>query len=242
MPDARSVEQDFIVGGLVFTSDTAAERTISLVRSLPAPQGEVKSKAVLDGSKDKAKTLGRKEVSRYLDVLDDADTFVHYSAQNNLYFAIADIVDSLLHFDINRSFVNMHRELKDALFNVLRGDPKGSLDSLSRYGFPNVVGQDVGHFCRYLRDEVASGLTEELACEDSGAWFAAETLRQMLKAAEKEGQLFFLEGKVAVGLREDAVQRLPEVGQHIVDGHYQAHEGACVHALGTPSVVRGEAI
>lgn len=194
MPDARSVEQDFIVGGLVFTSDAAAERTISLARSLPAPQGEVKSKAVLGGSKDIAKTLGRKEVSRYLDALDDADTFVHYSAQNNLYFAIADIVDSLLHFDINRSFVNMHRELKDALFNVLRGDPKGSLDSLSRYGYPNVVGQDVGPFCRYLRDEVASGLTEELACEDPGAWFAAETLRQMLKAAEKEGQLFFLEG------------------------------------------------
>lgn len=46
--------------------------------------------------------------------------------------------------------------------------------------------------------------------------------------------------EVAAGLREDAVQRLPELGQHVVDGRHHAHEGACVHALGTPSAVRGE--
>ena len=32
--------------------------------------------------------------------------------------------------------------------------------------------------------------------------------------------------KVAVGLRDDAVQRLPEVGQHVVDGHYHVYERA----------------
>ena len=194
VPDVRSITQDFIVGGLVFTSDKAVERAVSLARSLPVPQGEVKSKTVLGGSRDFVKTLGRREVSQFLDVLDDEEAYIHYSAQNNFYFAIVDIVDSLLHFDTNRSLVEFHRDLKDALFNALKGDPKGSLDKMSRYGYPNVVGQEVGPFCRYLRDAVAYTLTDELENDDPWAWFVAETLRQMLKAAEKEKQLFFLEG------------------------------------------------
>lgn len=194
VPDMRSITQDFIVGGLVFTSNKATEKAARLGRSLPAPQGEVKSKAILGGSKDLARTLARKEVSRYLDILDDEEVYLHYSSQSNFYYAIVDIVDSLLHFDINRSLVWMHSDLKDALFNALNDDPKRSLDSLVPFGYPNVVGERVGPFCSYLRDAVERTLTETLEISDPWGWFVVETLRQMLKAAENERQLFFLEG------------------------------------------------
>lgn len=193
VPDARSVTQDFIVGGLAFASDGAVGRAVSLAQNLPAPQGELKSKTVLGGSKDFAKTLGRREVTQYLDVLDDGEVFVHYIAQNNFYYAIVDIVDSLLHFGVNRHLVEMHWDLKDALFNVLKGNPKGVLDRLFRYGYPNVEGENVRPFCHYLSNSVAAALTDELENDDPWAWSITEILRQMLKAAEKEGQLFFLE-------------------------------------------------
>lgn len=69
---------------------------LTLLETSLHPRGEVKSKTVLGGSRDFVKTLGRREVSQFLDVLDDGETFVHYSAQNNFYFAIVDIVDSAL--------------------------------------------------------------------------------------------------------------------------------------------------
>lgn len=54
---------------------------VEIARSLPAPQGEIKSKVVLGGSDSLARTLSRSEVTKFLEVLKLDGTLVHYGAQ-----------------------------------------------------------------------------------------------------------------------------------------------------------------
>lgn len=194
VPDERSVNRNFILGGLAFASVEAERQAVKIATSLPAPQGEIKSKAVLGGSDDLFRTLSRKEVSVFLEVLKIDDILVHYSAQDNLYFATADIVDSLLALDLYRHLVPYHRELKNALFTCTGADPKVFLDFVRRYGYPNVEGEDIEPFCNFLADVLRACLDRVTWYRDSPSGYVAELLCGMLRAASKEDELVFLSG------------------------------------------------
>lgn len=62
--------------------------------------------------------------------------------------------------------------------------------------------------------------------DDGQSHVPARVLVAQLARAVRRAVVDHDDLEVAVGLREDAVQRLPEVGQHVVDGRYHAHEGA----------------
>lgn len=194
IPNEESVSRDFILGGLVFTDEESERLATSMASSLPAPQGEIKTKPVLSGSDDLFKVLSRREVSTFLEILKLDGVLVHYSAQDNLYFATVDIVDSLLALDAYRSMIPYHRELKNALFTCIGANPKGFLDLVRRFGYPNVDGEDIGPFCSVLE-----GLVR--ACMDRFGWYlespsgyAADLLCEMLREGSEAGELVFLSG------------------------------------------------
>lgn len=205
IPDERSLTGDFILGGLAFKSAEAEQRAIKRALELPSPQGEIKARSILGGSRDLVRVLSRRETTKFLRILEDNDVLVHYGSQNNLYFATVDIVDSLLVLDELRSFQPFERELKNALFTCIGAEPKRFLDFVRGYGYPNVVAGDIGPFCRYLEGYVRS-------CLGAFGWYRAslmgdvsELLCEMLAVGSSSGELAFLSGNQEGELVRDYV-------------------------------------
>ena len=200
--DARAFERDFILGGIVVTDDAALPELLEGSKKLPAPNGEIKCKSVLGGSKDFRKALRRQETTDFLSLIDRGGVAVHYHAQDNLYYSIVDIVDSLIAMPIHRATVIFERELKNELYLCALQDPIAFLNELSGFGYPNVSRSKVRPFCEFIQCVISLRQSTERSSEEMEGFFL-ETLRQMVKAASKEESLAFLEGNKDDSLVDD---------------------------------------
>lgn len=219
--DTRTVEKDFILGGIVVTDPRAIPDLLEGCAELPSPSGEVKCKPVLGGSSDFRKVLRRREVAAFLDLIDRPGVVVHYHAQDNLYYSIVDIVDSVISLPGHEHMAAWDRELKNALFLCACQDRVGFLNALAGFGFPNVASGEVESFCNYIADLLASMLELDPGLGVSQNGFFVETLRQMMRTARRVDQLVFLdgsdEGMLVKGFSEHyqvACMLLPEATHH----------------------------
>lgn len=211
--DARAVERDFILGGVAVTDLGAATRLVEGCAELPSPGGEIKWKLVLGGSSDFWKVLKRREVATFLKLVDSPGIVMHYHAQDNFYYSIVDIVDSVIHLPGHGHMAAFHRELKNALYLCASRDRIGFLNSLAAFGYPNIAPSRVSSFCRYIADLLESMLEHNSFLNGSQDGFFAETLRQMMKTASKVDRLVFLEGN------EDGV---------LMKGFSEHYQSACM--------------
>ncbi len=200
--DARAFERDFILGGIVVTDDAALPELLEGSKKLPAPNGEIKCKSVLGGSKDFRRALRRQETTDFLSLIDRDGVAVHYHAQDNLYYSTVDIIDSLIAMPIHRATVMFERELKNELYLCALQDPIAFLNELSSFGYPNVSRSNVRPFCEFLQWVISLRQSTERPPEEMEGFFL-ETLRQMVKTASKEGSLAFLEGNKDDSLVDD---------------------------------------
>jgi len=191
--DPRAFERDFILGGIVVTDETALPELLDDSRKLPAPNGEIKGNTVLGGSKNFWQVLKRQETTNFLNLISNDGIAVHYHAQDNLYYSIVDIVDSILAMPVHRATTIFERELKNELHRCALRNPVAFLNELSRFGYPNVRQNDVRPFCEFLQEVICFRQSVECPPEEMEGFFL-ETLRQMVKAASKEKALVFLEG------------------------------------------------
>ena len=129
-----------------------------------------------------------------MELLDRPGVVVHYHAQDNLYYSIVDIVDSVIHLPGHEHMAACHRELKNALYLCASQDRVGFLNDLATFGYPNIALSEVGSFCRYIVDLLESMLGLNPLLEESQNGFFVETLRQMMKTASKADRLVLLEG------------------------------------------------
>lgn len=190
--DPRALKRDFILGGVM--AKTAEAETILRKgsKTLPAPNGETKAKNVLGGSKDFLAVLKRKEVTEFLSLIDRPDVSVHYHSQNNLYYSIVDIIDSIIALPANQMMIAFHWELKDALYRAVAPCGEDFMNSLMRFGYPNITSANIAPFCKYIAALLYE--TQSDNENDPMATFYTETLRQMMQAAAKTNELLFLNG------------------------------------------------
>lgn len=200
--DSRVFERDFILGGIVVTDDAVLPALREDSKNLPAPNGEIKCKTVLGGSKDFWKVLERRETTDFLSLIDRDGVAVHYHAQDNLYYSIVDIIDSLIVMPIHRGAVMFERELKNELYLCALQDPIAFLNELSRFGYPNISRDNMRPFCEFLLWAISLRQSEECPPEEMEGFFL-ETLRQMVKTASKEESLAFLEENKEGSLVDD---------------------------------------
>lgn len=200
--DSRVFERDFILGGIVVTDDAVLPALLEDSKNLPAPNSEIKCKTVLGGSKDFWKVLRRQETTDFLSLIDRDGVAVHYHAQDNLYYSIVDIIDSLIVMPIHRGAVMFERELKNELHLCALQDPIAFLNELSRFGYPNVSRGNVRPFCEFLLRIISLCQSKERSPEGMEGFFL-ETLRQMVKTASREESLAFLEGNKEGSLVDD---------------------------------------
>ena len=137
-PDGLNVAHPgcFVVGGIVHRGQ---DRDIDLdglrsILKLQKSAKEIKFKHVANG--DFPSLLSGKKLESFFQWLLDEGLFVHFSVLDPLYWSIVDVSDSILGEHGNPELFNVHMELKNDLYTVLRQDPSVTVDLFQRYYGP----------------------------------------------------------------------------------------------------------
>lgn len=127
-------------------------------------------------------TLNSVKVESVLsDLLAVDNLFIHWSAINLLYYALVDIVDSVL------SVMVYHNEIKNVLFKYAKRDEDYILPLLAQYKYPNIDPSKIKDYCFAMVEWIESIVPDDVEDE-----FLLEFLRQELKVSGKKENLPFL--------------------------------------------------
>ena len=129
----------FILGGLVFDSkdDAMNSNPQAMISSLglQANVVELKSHHLCPTDWNFEHFIRQDKVTKVIKWINNSKANIQYSIENNLYFALVDIVDSLNKPKMGK----MLFPLKDALYRAAKAHLKDFALFLLNYGFPDVV-------------------------------------------------------------------------------------------------------
>lgn len=178
----KALFSDFILGGICFKNYPSYDDLYEKL-NLPKNVPELKAK-YLFSSKDFLMDMQSDRTTAFIDWLYQQDEiYIHYAVENNLYFALVDIVDSL--YEKQPHMIMFHAELKDALYRICKKHQDVVLDILCDYDYPNVSQDFIYNFTRELAVFIAEANVEED--------FHTETLRQMLKSIRSDSEMVFIQ-------------------------------------------------
>lgn len=183
-----AVKHDFILGGIAYKESAPKVNIDYLFKELKLQptQKELKYKHIQGNNKSFIDVIGNRRATILLDWLISNDIFIHFSALNNLYYSLVDIVDSF--YNSHQYVLPMiEKELKAALYRFSLNHQDEVLDLFSQFNYPNIERAKCKNFC-YLLAEIIEYYNDDSTPEG----FYLETLRQMLKTAGRNGELVFL--------------------------------------------------
>lgn len=181
----------FVLGGLAIPKD-ATPNISMLVKKLNFPQEtkEFKISNFVGRKKNIDSVLKSKKVRILLDWLLEEKLYIHYFAQNLLFFSLVDLVDSLPYDEASENALFMfYRPLKNALYTEVLKDLDSYLEILFEFGYPNIRKDSITSFIKKLYELYFNNYEGHDNIED----FPKELLRQMMKSAISNESLVFLE-------------------------------------------------
>lgn len=186
--DANAVYKDFILGGVAFDGGICPADIEDLFKRIKLQPNvkELKYDKLVNGYKDFWKGLNRNTLSEFLDWLYNSDLYIHYITLNNLYYSMADIVDSL--WDVQPQFCFSEEwvlSIKSALYKLALNNQEETYAILKKYEYPDLKEDSVRNFCNAIID-----LIEENGNSDD---FYLECFGQMLKENARKEQLIFVQ-------------------------------------------------
>ena len=189
------IDKDFVLGGVMHLEDES-KADIDTLKSkirLQKSAKELKFKHIT-----KANTflecLNEEKVLFFLQWLYDSDLYIHFSHVNNLYFAIVDIIDSVV---VDKSMYVQHIfEIKNELYKLVRKNYRDFYNLLVYCNYPNINSKDIRRFYNHILGYIDN------YCVDFSSDFM-KNLRQLLKDATKQKELIFLKGNSEEAVIED---------------------------------------
>ena len=178
---------DFVLAGIAYEGDTPLFDIDELFASFKLQKTVTDAKlgniAKYNGADVNrfAEILKSKKVNLFLNILWNSNTYIHWSTQSLLYFALVDIVDSVMNIPF------MSNEIKNVLYKYVRLDLECFLEFLAKYSYPNIKPENVEDFC----EEFISWI-ESIAPSSPQDDICLEFLRQGAKSSKKSGNLIFL--------------------------------------------------
>lgn len=178
---------DFVLAGVAYEGDTPPFDIDELFASFKL------QKTVTDAKLGNIAKYNGADVNRFVDILKskkvniflnalwNSDTYIHWSTQSLLYFALVDIVDSMMDIPY------MLNETKNILYKYVRSDLDYFLEFLARYNYPNIKSERIEDFC----EEFISWI-ESIESESQEDEFCLDFLRQGAKSSRKSGELIFI--------------------------------------------------
>ncbi len=182
-----ALKGDFILAGIAHDGKSYDIDVSTLYAALDYKEGqkELKFKHLYHNSKDFISFIGSKRATGFLEWLNKSGLYIHYSALNNLYYSLVDIVDSL--WETHPQCIMYMWEIKGALYDFVIEHQDEVIDVFIKHTYPDV--KDVSAFC----NELCSLIWEYNDDSEYDSGFFLELLRQMLKTAGKLDELIFVQ-------------------------------------------------
>lgn len=195
-----SLRGDFILAGVAYDGTDNSIDLSGLYQALEYKEGqkELKFKHLYHNSLDFCSFIKSRRLTAFLHWLHNSGLFIHYSALNNLFYALVDIVDSLW-ADFPQCTIYFW-DLKNALYDFTVEHCSEIIELLFRYQYPCITQIDL--FCSELCNLISSYNVDS----EPEAEFYLEMLRQMLKASGKKGKLVFAQNNVPYVLIKEYYQ------------------------------------
>ena len=185
--DPKAIKGDFVLAGIAHNGKSYEIDLVSLHEALEYKEGqkELKFKHLYHNSADFVSFMGSKRATEFLEWLDKSGLYIHYSALNNLFYSLVDIVDSL--WETHPMCIMYFWDIKNALYDFTIEHQDEVIDILIRHTYPDV--KDTVSFCYELCDLISKYNDDSIY----NPGFFLELFRQMLKAAGKMGKLPFIQ-------------------------------------------------
>ncbi len=182
--------EDFVLAGIAFEGTESPIDIDAIFAKLQLQQNvvDVKLKHLIgkkpEGTHKFLHVLNSTKVESLLaDIVSVDNLYIHWSTINLLYYALVDIVDSVLSIP---AYIN---EIKNALFKYAKRDEEYFLPLLAHYQYPNIAHDKIEEYCSALVDWI-----ENIVPDNMDDDFLLEILRQELKASGKKEELPLLLG------------------------------------------------
>lgn len=185
--DLEAIKGDFVLAGIAHNGKSYEIDLVSLHEALEYKEGqkELKFKHLYHNSADFVSFMGSKRATEFLEWLDKSGLYIHYSALNNLFYSLVDIVDSL--WETHPMCIMYFWDIKNALYDFTIEHQDEVIDILIRHTYPDV--KNTVSFCYELCDLISKYNDDSIY----NPGFFLELFRQMLKAAGKMGKLPFIQ-------------------------------------------------
>lgn len=182
----NSYDSNFILGGVVYEGEEPNIDDLFKGLKLQKTLKDVKFKHIAKGSF--VECLKSEKLIFFLNYLLESNIYIHYSTVNLFYYSIVDIVDSAI---ANSSIAiklgpDFSFELKSALYKLMNIEKEAVQELFYRYQYPNIKSENVLEFINEL------SLLFEPYIKEFEFHVVLTSLKQILKEADKEGELPFI--------------------------------------------------
>ncbi|HAS6088074.1 TPA: hypothetical protein I7120_23705, partial [Vibrio vulnificus] len=146
-----SKQDNFVLSGIV-VNDIVEDIDLGSLREdlkLQKNVKEIKTKHI--GSGNFLDFLNEEKVGVFLDWLEQQELYIHYFNLNVNYWAIVDIIDSLIDEIGDNSLFSYHMMLKSDLYKVAMNEKDAFFDMMRAFEYPNIREENITNFVVWLR-------------------------------------------------------------------------------------------
>ena len=176
--------EDFVLVGVV-TKDEKVQISLEELRQLLGLQNNVKEIKFKKhfAEKDFLSCTKKPRLGKLLTWIDNSPLYIHYIQVNNLYYALVEIIDSIMNPIEMEDYGYNYYEVKSRFYTMFKGKEEELQLLMFKYKFPNVGKTEVKSFCNELLQLLGS--RKDMNTEE-------KFITGMLVRAGERGELVFL--------------------------------------------------
>ena len=201
------IDRDLVLAGIVTEDQNIDidEDGLRHILELQNSAREIKFRSQFNKG-DFLKTIDSERMDMLLGFFESKDVFIHVAQINLFYFAVVDIIDSVIDIaeleeyaadPFGGDLIAANHHLKEVIYKVLKEKKDGVLDLFNAYGYPDIDEEDIEDFCDDLICLI--GPRRELSTD-------LKYITGMIKKAGEEGEIIFLQGNKKRILVDDLAQ------------------------------------
>lgn len=94
--------------------------------------------------------MDKERVKEYLNILEESNLYIHFQRTNNLYYAIVEILDSIVSIDEMEEFGFEYFHIKSTFYKMLVKKSVELQELMYKYCYPNIKKDEIDPFCKQL--------------------------------------------------------------------------------------------
>lgn len=200
--DPTALSKDFVLAGVMY--ENRPDGIDSLFSKFNLQANELKYKK-MSRNKTFEQIICSKRITLILNWLLEKDIYIHFSSLGNLYYALADIIDSI----IPNELMSIIFELKSFLHQYCKIHFNEFYPILYKYHFPNIKSEEINNFSKEF-----IAFLEDYELPKNCNSIYIEIIKQLLKEAARKGNLIFLQDN------EDDI---------LVDLYFNLYQNRCIN-------------